>query len=262
MNLAVSNIAWDTMYDDEMYSYLHEVGYNGLEIAPTQIFPESPYEKLEEAKNFAKQIYAAHSLRVCSMQSMWYGRQEKLFGDAQERQALMEYTKKAIDFANVMQCNNLVFGCPKNRIIGNKSQYGIAVDFFAELGEYASVKNTVVAIEANPAIYNTNFINTTKEAFSLCRDVNSQGIAVNLDCGTMIENKEKLHDVMQNMVFVHHIHLSEPYLVKLENRPLHIELYQLLKNEGYQGYISIEMKKYDDVNMIKDSMKYIREIFG
>ena len=34
---------------------------------------------------------------VPSMQSIWFGRQEKIFGTLEERKILVEYTKKAID---------------------------------------------------------------------------------------------------------------------------------------------------------------------
>ena len=38
MNLSISNIAWASDYDAQMYPFLKEIGYQGLEIAPTRIF--------------------------------------------------------------------------------------------------------------------------------------------------------------------------------------------------------------------------------
>ena len=46
-------------------------------------------------------------------------------------------------------------------------------------------------MEANPAIYNTNYINTTQEALDLIREVGSDGFRLNLDVGTMLENGER-----------------------------------------------------------------------
>lgn len=54
---------------------------------------------------------------MISMQSIWYGRTEKLFGTEEERNLLLDYTKSAVDFAAAIGCKNLVFGCPKNRCI-------------------------------------------------------------------------------------------------------------------------------------------------
>ena len=88
------------------------------------------------------------------MQSIWYGHQEKIFGSKEERRVLVKYTKKAIDFAEIIGCKNLVFGNPKNRdtddVLGN---YPTAIDFFREIGDYALEHHTTIAIEPNPTIY-------------------------------------------------------------------------------------------------------------
>ncbi len=67
---------------------------------------------------------------VPSMQSIWYGRQEKIFHSPEDREALTEYTKKAIDFAAAIGCGNLVFGCPRNRNIEGEYDPDVATDFF------------------------------------------------------------------------------------------------------------------------------------
>lgn len=262
MNLAVSNIAWDQSFDLEMYKYLQKASYQGIEIAPTRIFAENPYDQLLQAQKFAEDISNNYNLLICSMQSIWYSKIEQLFGDENERDILLEYTKKAIDFAHVIGCKNLVFGCPKNRVIPNHSQYSIAIEFFRKLGEYASLKKTVVAIEPNPPLYNTNFINTTEDAFTLCCDVNSTGIGVNVDFGTIIENNESLDIIERNLQFVNHIHISEPNLVKIEKRPLHRELAAILNEGNYKKFVSIEMKQYEDISVIKETIDYITEVYA
>ncbi|MBB5336813.1 sugar phosphate isomerase/epimerase family protein [Pectinatus brassicae] len=261
MKLSISNIAWSSEFDNEIYIFMQNNGFSGLEIAPTRIFPEKPYECLTEVEKFSGQIKEKYGIEICSMQSIWYGRTEHLFGSISERQMLIEYTKKAIEFAKVANCKNIVFGSPKNRIMQDASQYEQAVQFFAELGQYAERKHTCVAIEANPAIYGTNFINTTAEAFKLCRDVNSDGIGVNVDLGTIIENKENLQVIFDNIDLVNHIHVSEPYLNIVQKREIHTELSQLLFEKKYNKYISVEMKK-SDIEIIKSVLIYIKSIFG
>lgn len=115
MKLSISNIAWSPQVDDEMYRFLQESGYSGIEIAPTRLFPDAPYAHCGEAQAFAVWLKETYGLAVSSMQSIWYGRKEKLFGTVEDRLVLTEYTKKAIDFASQIGCGNLVFGCPKNR---------------------------------------------------------------------------------------------------------------------------------------------------
>lgn len=261
MKLSISNIAWSAAMDLQMYEYLKEQGLAGLEIAPTRVFPENPYEKLEEAKAFADQLKNKYELVISSMQSIWFGKSESIFGSDTEREILLDYTKKAIDFAQVIRCENLVFGCPNNRNIKENSQYPIAIKFFKEIGEYAEQKGTVIAIEANPPIYNTNFINTTEQAFELVIAVNCPGVKVNLDIGTIIENHETLDVIFSNIALVNHVHISEPFLAQIEKRELHKKLKNILTVAKYNRYISIEMKNMENLELVKKTIKNIKEVF-
>jgi len=261
-NLSISNIAWIKEYDNEICQFISDSGFTGLEIAPTRIIPENPYENLELAKKTSEEIKNKYNLTICSMQSILFGKTESLFGSDEEKQRLTDYTKKAIDFANAINCKNLVFGSPKNRIIKNNEQYPLAIKFFKELGDYAFQKNTVLSIEANPQIYGTNFINTTEQAFQLVKDVNSKGFMTNLDFGTIIENNEDISFVIDNINLIHHIHISEPNLVLIKKRKLHQEFADKLKKTLYNGYISIEMKNTNNIKDVKSTIKYIKGVFN
>ncbi|MEG0176105.1 sugar phosphate isomerase/epimerase family protein [Anaerorhabdus sp.] len=259
MKLSISNIAWDATHDLEMFEFLHEVGFNGLEIAPTRIFLENPYDHLVEAKTFAEMLNEKYNLTIPSMQSIWFGKTEKVFGSEQERQFLIDYTKKAILFAEAIKCKNLVFGNPKNRNIetnGNVEE--IAVSFFKEISDYAALHNTTIGLEPNPSIYNTNFINTTKEAFEFCRKVNSSGLKVNVDLGTMLFEESNVELLNENTELINHIHISEPYLKPIVHRELHKEL---LKLDNYHNFISIEMGNCNDIDIVKECISYIKEVF-
>ena len=261
MKLSISNIAWTAEYDTEMYQYLRKSGFLGLEIAPTRIFPEAPYEKLAEAKEWAAELKEKYKLEVPSMQSIWYGHQEKIFGSKEERKILIDYTKKAIDFAEVIGCKNLVFGNPKNRdtkdVPGN---YPTAIDFFREIGDYALEHHTTIAIEANPVIYNTHFLNTTEQAVEMAYKCGSEGVKVNVDLGTIIYNEEDINYLKQIPEYINHVHISEPGLVLIEERELHSHLFTILKVIGYNRFVSIEMGNKNDILAVKDIIKHINHI--
>ena len=284
MKLSISNIAWDTPDDEKVYGLMKELGFTGLEIAPTRIFPDRPYEQIVKAREWKKDIYERYGFRIPSMQSIWYGRQEKLFGTEEEREILLSYTKKAVDFAEAVGCGNLVFGCPKNRMIpdeiydrvkGIRSPGGsddtadieaagkitdTAVRFFKEIGDYACEHHTVIAMEANPKIYNTNFINTTQEALELIGEVGSDGFKLNLDTGTMIENNESPDVIREKGNLINHVHISEPYLKPIGRRSLHRELINWLREIDYQGWVSIETGRNDGgLDKLHEMMGYLAE---
>ena len=164
VKLSMSNIGWERCQNEKIYRIMRKKGITGLEIAPTQVFQNDPYERLVEAGAWARDIKKRYGFEIPSMQSIWFGRNEKLFGTEEERNLLLEYTKKAIDFAAVIGCRNLVFGCPRNRRLPENADKNLGVNFFKEVGDYAAEKNTVIGMEANPPLYNTNYINDTLSA--------------------------------------------------------------------------------------------------
>lgn len=262
MRLAISNIAWGEEHDATVYEAMRKLGYEGLEIAPTRLFPEAAYDRKEEARELSGFLRTAYSLSICSMQSIWYGRQERVFGDQAERDALYGYTKRAIEFAEAAGCKNLVFGNPKNRCIVQRKDVKDALSFFRSLGDLAMLYGAVIAIEPNPVIYGTDFLNTTEEAAGFVREVGNDGIGLNLDFGAVIFENEGLGQAAKNMDIISHVHVSEPGLAAVTRRYSHEELAELLRGAGYGGYVSIEMRKQDRVEVVIDTLEYMKRIFG
>lgn len=259
MKLSFSNIAWKPEYDEEMYSFLQELCFTGLEIAPTRIIQSNPYDRLDEAQAFANMLKSRYGLLISSMQSILYGRNENIFVSEHECNSLFEYTKKAVNFAVSISCNNIVFGCPKNRKMPKGANINIAYDFFRKISDYAQERSTTISLEANPLIYGTNFINRTEEAFLFVKKV--KGLAVNIDLGTVIENMEDLRIIADNIELVNHVHISEPNLTQIKKRNLHSDLFVILKNRGYSKHISVEMNDPGDIEIVKQTADYVRRIF-
>lgn len=260
MQLAISNIAWNAEQNENVYALMQKYNFSGLEIAPTKIFARNPFDKLDEAKIWSQKLKACYGFAIPSMQSIWFGKTEKLFGSNAEREVLLDYTKKAIDFASVIGCKNLVFGCPKNRVKTENFSMEIAIDFFKKIGDYALTKNTCIGMEANPTIYGTDFINTTAEAIDLICQIGSDGLKLNLDVGAIISNKENLSVLMRHENLINHVHISEPNLVPIEKRELHKEIFDFLKKANYVGFVSIEMASAEDAGVIERAMKYLESI--
>ena len=261
MKLSISNIAWTAAWDAAVYEMMKKYNFWGLEIAPTRIMGEQPYENLSAAKEWKKMLTKFYGFEIPSMQSIWYGRKENIFNSVQERKFLLDYTKRAIDFAAAIGCKNIVFGCPRNRNDKNGVAKEAAVPFFTELAEYAVEKGTVIGMEANPPIYQTNFITDTKSAIELVKMVDSKGFGLNLDVGTMLLNEESIDILRGHVELINHVHISEPELKRIKPRSIHVELARLLREESYEKYVSIEMGTQKDKDRIESCMAYIKEIF-
>lgn len=262
MKISVSNIAWSSEFDEKVYGILKKKSIRGLEIAPTRIFPEDPYSRLDEAKKFSYKLKAEYNLDISSIQAIWFARKENMFSSPEERGFLYSYAKRAIDFAAAVNCGNIVFGCPKNRNMPPGADSESALSFFKKLGDYAFSKKTVIGMEANPAIYGTNYINFTEDALRLIKLVDSAGFKLNLDLGTVIANEETLDVIYENSSLVNHVHISEPNLKIIRKRNLHKELADILNRADYGGFVSLEMGRVDELSELERTIDYLTEIFA
>ena len=181
--------------------------------------------------------------------------------DKADRQILIDYTKKAVLFAEVIGCGNLVFGNPKNRDTEDVAAImPIAIDFFKEIGDFASEHNTVIALEPNPTIYNTRFMNYTEQAVEMAYKSSSEGIKVNVDLGTIVYNEEDINYLKQIPEYINHVHISEPGLNLIEKRDLHNQLFAALNETGYNRFVSIEMGNKGNLQAVKETIEYIKSL--
>ena len=64
MKLSISNIGWDAKKDIGIYKLMQRYGYSGLEIAPTRVFEEKPYDKREQAKQWSEGLQKKYGFEI------------------------------------------------------------------------------------------------------------------------------------------------------------------------------------------------------
>lgn len=258
MKLAASNIGWTADRDEQVLRHMAEHGFSGLEIAPTRVFPDAPYDQRERAARYASNLKDRYGLRVCSMQSIWYGQTRRIAESGESRAFLLDYTRKAIRFADALHCGSLVFGCPRNRAYTRAEDIPILEDFLWQCAEAAMPYGVVIALEANPPMYHTNFVTTTGQAVALVKRLNHPALRLNLDLGTVLANGETTDWIAEDGSLIHHVHISEPNLAPIQKRPAHQALRDQLERIGYRGFLSIEMRA--DASVL-DTIDYVGEAF-
>ena len=88
--LAISNIAWLKDDDEAVYTAMQQAGFTGLELAPTRIFSEAPYENLTSALLFGGYLKNRWGFSVPSLQSIWYGQKGNIFNPADTEPLLVQ----------------------------------------------------------------------------------------------------------------------------------------------------------------------------
>lgn len=252
MKLSITNMAWDRANDAEMLAFLQGLGYSGLEVIPSEI---------TDFWGFYKNLWDNYRLEVSSFVNIWPGRTENIF-NMEQRTTMMAFTRQLIDHAAEAHCKNIVFDCPLNRIMPMDGPLDKVDAWFKELGDYAAFKGTVFSIEACPATYGTNFLNTTHEVFDYVKRINSPGLKANVDFGALIENEEDVNDVINNLSVVNQVQISELSLAPIRERGEHKKLAELLAKNDFQGYVSLEMRNPGDIEIVKNAARYVASIFG
>lgn len=260
LKIAASNIGWAAADDAAVLARMAELGFSGIEVAPTRIFEEDPYSRKAEFAAWAAEVEAEHGLSVCSIQSIWRGRAESMF-DEEGAAALLAYTGEACRFAEAGHADNLVFGCPGNRSVPQGRDGLEAVPFLEACGSLAAASGVVFALEANPPMYGTNFLNTTAEAVGFLDAMGgAPGLGLNLDVGAMVCAGEGASVAERAFRHISHVHVSEPGLAPVEARCLHRELRAVLEGCGYGGYVSLEMG-CSDLGTVIGRLEYMAKTF-
>lgn len=270
MKAAVSQMAWEPSDEPAALALLQELGFAGIEVWPGRVAGPSPYENLAEAGVFAAAQRENYSLSVCSLQGVWWGVLGSIFGEGKDD--LTQATKGAIRFAQAAGAGNVVIGGPGQRVMpppqelekrGSSVQKAVeeVAVLFHEWGEYAALHGTCIGLEALPPSFETNFMNATEDAFTFASRADSPGCKVNLDWGTLLANGEPPELLRGRVDMVSHVHVSEPGLGPLSRWEEHKGLAAVLREEGYRGYVSIEMKA-QPLDELRRVAATFMEVFG
>ncbi|RIJ32322.1 sugar phosphate isomerase/epimerase family protein [Henriciella mobilis] len=264
MKLAISNIAWNPAQLNSALDIMVDAGARGLEFAPGLLFPDEPdpFKPSADAVSRLDKLLEARGIALVSMQSLLFGVQNAhLFGTESETAAFIKAMQRAIGLAGQLGVPNLVFGSPKNRIIGDgradKEQK--ARDIFRKLGDAAAAAGTKIALEPNPAVYGTDFLNTIDEAYQFCVFVDHPAVTVNFDIGSIHLNGEFAEVASlfrKSLPRVSHVHISEPQLAPAPKSQGEFEqAYRAISATDYAGWYSIEMRE----PAVSDPLKTVSE---
>ena len=94
----------------------------------------------------------------------------------------------------------------------------------------------------------------------MAREVNSKGFKVNVDLGTMIYQNENIELLNDNFELIHHVHISEPFLVAPTHEEFYYSVLKLLKERKYEHFASIEMKNTFGIMEVKKTIDSVKSL--
>lgn len=269
MKLAVSNIAWPREEASAAAEALVACGVTGLEVAPTLLWPD-PLAATPAEVRAARQWWAERGLTIVAAQSLLFGRPDLvIFGSADARQATRAYLARVAGLCGEVGATRLVFGSPKNRLVGampRPEADQIALEFFAGVADDCAAAGVQLVLEPNPPQYGADFAVNAAEALDLVRRIDRPGLGLHLDTGCMTLAGDAVPATLASAAdSLRHFHVSEPYLaVPCTDAVDHVGFAAALARIGYQGWVSIEMRAATPFTAdgLRSTIESVRAIYG
>ena len=263
--LAISNIAFPAGQLDAGLDLLGELNVGAVELAPYNIFGRWDVAR-RDVEQLRKHL-EARSIRCRALQGIVFkAGAAHLFASAERRQLLFQHLRTVAEMAGALGVTACVFGAPQLRDPGDIEPHrarAIAVQFLRQLGPIFASEGAALSFEPNSSRYSCRFITNTSEAIDLVRDINSPGIAVQIDTGTAFLENESPEVLAGAVPYTAHAHISEPDLVPVGSTDCdHRPFSEALRSGGYAGALSIEMRPVDDwENALRRAVVFARETY-
>lgn len=261
----MSNIAFPVGEFDAALVLLAEIGIDAVEIAPHNVFgrwdvPDAEIDALRDR-------LADRGMRCPAFQGIAFNAgAAHLFASPERRDLLFRHLALVARMAGRLGAKACVLGAPRLRDPGDLEPArarAIAIDFLRRLGPIFASEGTVLSFEPNSSHYACRFITTTSEAIELVKDVNTSGVGLQIDTGTVLLEKENPDVLMLAAPYAAHAHVSEPDLVPVGSTDAdHRSLSEALRRSAYAGSLSIEMRETNDwQSAVRTAVAFTRETY-
>jgi sugar phosphate isomerase/epimerase len=243
--LSVSNIAFPGAELGAAIALLRRLDICGIEVAPYNVFGRWEVSAAD-IQAFRKTLHDA-GLRCPAMQGIVYNAGgAHLFASPEAREALHRHLVMIAKMAGALGARACVFGAPKLRDPGDLPPLearAIAVDFFRRIGPVFASEGVTLTFEPNARAYACRFITTTAEAIDLVEEIDTQGVGLQIDTGTLFLEHEDPQVLTGAARHAAHGHVSEPDLAPLGTSGVdHRPVAAALRASDYNGSLSIEMR--------------------
>jgi sugar phosphate isomerase/epimerase len=270
MKIAVSNIALPSYnHIKELYE-LREMGFRGLEVAPSKVWDNVKNVTPKQVSTYRKQVEKS-GLKVIGIHSLFFDQPDLgLFRGFDIRKNTIKFLIHLSNICSDLGGKFLVFGSPqarKRESLSIKSADVKAISFFSELSNHIENHGTYVVIEALGKT-ETDYITSLKHAYKIINKVNRPELQGHLDAKAVFDASEAKLEIFNKIKSkLQHVHINHPGLGMLRNNGKvdHKLLSSLLKDIGYNKFLSLEQRMLDleyPIAPLKKSYRIIKSYYN
>ncbi|MFH1913500.1 MAG: sugar phosphate isomerase/epimerase family protein [Pseudomonadota bacterium] len=267
VRIAVSNISLDDAWDRGALTKLAALGFVGLEVAPSKIFPDTRAIRPAAVAEYRESLSAC-GLECVGLHSLFYDRPELgLFEPGRQAETVCFIETLAHVCAD-LGGEVMVLGSPSARRLNGMASDDAdlrAAEVLNTMGEKVLAAGVSLLIEPLPTT-ECEYIHDLRHALAVVRMADSSGVAAHFDAKSMFaaaDIEEKI--VREALPHVRHCHVNEMDLGILRSiEDIHRPLGALLSDVGYSGWISLEQRVVDKTDIfgpLAQSLSVIRECY-
>lgn len=240
--LSITNLAWPDSPINHVAPGIKEAGMDGVELAPTVIWPQAPHVPSKEVREYA-QRWHDHGLAVSGIQSLLYGHPEFQIFDKDTWPDMRGHLESMFRLARDLETHIAVFGSPKNRVrgeIGNTEANAICGQFITSLLPVLADCGVVLTLEPNAPAYGADYLTHYANTIALSDLIDSPWVQPQVDTGCLTMVHEDPAQAVQTRIPTH-VHISTPNLQPPPGSVDHNAMKEALVNNAYGGWVVLEM---------------------
>tara|TARA_B100001250_G_C19697836_1_gene743402 strand:- start:173 stop:985 length:813 start_codon:yes stop_codon:yes gene_type:complete len=262
MKLSFSNIALDSFdHINDLYT-LNDIGFQGLEVAPSKVWVNVKNVSFQDVQKYKKEVKSS-GLEIIGLHSLFWDQPDLgLFIDKYTRKNTLDFLVHLSKICSDLGGYFLVFGSPQARRRNGltvKDADLITIDFFSELSVEVENHGTCFVIEALGED-ESDYINSLEHAMRITEQVSRKEFQSHVDAKAVFNAKESNYSVFKRIKkTLKHCHVNDPGLGILgETGYVNHELFSsLLKKIEYNGYVTAEQRMVDKNDLIGPLKKSI-----
>ncbi|CAB4965814.1 MAG: TIM barrel protein [Actinobacteria bacterium] len=244
MRLSISNLAWPEASVAATAPQLTAAGLNGLEVAPTAVWPDAPRVPAREVKEYARE-WQDHGLSVSGIQSLMFGHPQFQLFDRETWPEMLEHLTAMIRLGEALGTHTAVFGSPKNRVKGNLADHEanlICAEFMHLLIPVLMDCEIVLTLEPNAPAYGADYLTHYVDTVVVADLVASSWVQPQVDTGCLSMVGDDPAGAIRARTPAH-VHISSPNLAAPPGPVDHDAVRQALIDANYEGWVVLEMLK-------------------
>jgi D-psicose/D-tagatose/L-ribulose 3-epimerase len=261
---SVSNLALPANSFEILAPQLRHIGIEGIEVAPTLIWPGAPNIRSSEIRAYAQKC-RDFGLQVSGIQSLLFGRPEFQIFNRDSWPSMRKHLEGMIRLAGDLSTSVAVFGSPRNRVRGALSveeAHETFSEFLFGLVPTLTEYRVRLAIEPNAPDYGADYILNYADSVFVADMISSPWIGTNLDTGCLTMVGEDIPNAVR-LRMPTHVHVSAPHLTSPPGLINHLEICSTLFEIDFDGWAVLEMLPVepDPVSALLETSRWLTETY-